>query len=61
MIAATQRGLCAPEIRQLDYRATERLENTSNNFANDEAQFAELRVEGELTEYAWAHGVQSLS
>jgi len=26
--------------------------------ANDEAQFAELKTQGELTEVAWAHGVQ---
>ena len=29
--------------------------------ANDEAQFAELRVQGELTERAWAHGVQVMN
>ncbi len=28
--------------------------------ANDEAQFAELRTLGELTEVAWAHGVQTM-
>ncbi len=29
--------------------------------ANDEAQFAELKVQGELTERAWAHGVQVMN
>ena len=29
--------------------------------ANDEAQFAELRVQGELTERAWARGVQVMN
>ena len=29
--------------------------------ANDEAQFAELRTQGELTERAWAHGVQVMN
>jgi phosphomethylpyrimidine synthase len=29
--------------------------------ANDEAQFAELRVQGELTERAWNHGVQVMN
>jgi phosphomethylpyrimidine synthase len=29
--------------------------------ANDEAQFAELRVQGELTERAWKHGVQVMN
>ena len=29
--------------------------------ANDEAQFAELRVQGELTRRAWAHGVQVMN
>ncbi|MCL4179624.1 MAG: phosphomethylpyrimidine synthase ThiC [Verrucomicrobia bacterium] len=29
--------------------------------ANDEAQFAELKVQGELTERAWRHGVQVMN
>ncbi len=29
--------------------------------ANDEAQFAELKTQGELTERAWAHGVQVMN
>ena len=29
--------------------------------ANDEAQFAELKVQGELTERAWKHGVQVMN
>ncbi|MBA3346066.1 MAG: phosphomethylpyrimidine synthase ThiC [Gemmatimonadales bacterium] len=29
--------------------------------ANDEAQFAELRTQGELTEIAWEHGVQVMN
>ncbi|MGI8605521.1 MAG: phosphomethylpyrimidine synthase ThiC [Verrucomicrobiales bacterium] len=29
--------------------------------ANDQAQFAELEVQGELTERAWAHGVQVMN
>src|SRR3989475_585942 len=29
--------------------------------ANDEAQFAELKVQGELTERAWTHGVQVMN
>jgi phosphomethylpyrimidine synthase len=29
--------------------------------ANDEAQFGELKVQGELTERAWAHGVQVMN
>ena len=29
--------------------------------ANDEAQFAELRVQGDLTERAWKHGVQVMN
>jgi len=29
--------------------------------ANDEAQFAELKVQGELTEVAWEHGVQVMN
>lgn len=29
--------------------------------ANDEAQFAELKVQGELTERAWQHGVQVMN
>jgi len=29
--------------------------------ANDEAQFAELRTQGELNEIAWAHGVQVMN
>jgi phosphomethylpyrimidine synthase len=29
--------------------------------ANDEAQFAELRVQGELTQRAWEHGVQVMN
>jgi phosphomethylpyrimidine synthase len=29
--------------------------------ANDEAQFAELKVQGELTRRAWAHGVQVMN
>ncbi|PYJ97177.1 MAG: phosphomethylpyrimidine synthase [Verrucomicrobia bacterium] len=29
--------------------------------ANDEAQFAELKAQGELTERAWAHGVQVMN
>src|SRR5881409_688007 len=29
--------------------------------ANDEAQFAELRTQGELTELAWKHGVQVMN
>jgi phosphomethylpyrimidine synthase len=29
--------------------------------ANDEAQFAELKVQGELTERAWEHGVQVMN
>ena len=29
--------------------------------ANDEAQFAELKVQGELTELAWKHGVQVMN
>ena len=29
--------------------------------ANDEAQFAELRTQGELTRIAWAHGVQVMN
>jgi phosphomethylpyrimidine synthase len=29
--------------------------------ANDEAQFAELKVQGELTEIAWEHGVQVMN
>jgi phosphomethylpyrimidine synthase len=29
--------------------------------ANDEAQFAELKVQGELTEHAWKHGVQVMN
>jgi phosphomethylpyrimidine synthase len=29
--------------------------------ANDEAQFAELKVQGELTECAWKHGVQVMN
>jgi phosphomethylpyrimidine synthase len=29
--------------------------------ANDQAQFAELKVQGELTERAWAHGVQVMN
>ncbi len=29
--------------------------------ANDEAQFAELKTQGELTERAWAHGVQAMN
>ena len=28
---------------------------------NDEAQFAELKVQGELTERAWAKGVQVMN
>src|SRR5437667_11932238 len=29
--------------------------------ANDEAQFAELKAQGELTERAWQHGVQVMN
>jgi phosphomethylpyrimidine synthase len=29
--------------------------------ANDEAQFAELKIQGELTRRAWAHGVQVMN
>jgi len=35
--------------------------STPKAFGDDEAQFGELKTQGELTERAWAHGVQVMN